>query len=46
MKAVVTYEDAMEWLDQKQEESKYLEEDEIIEWIKETIWKYEDMRNS
>lgn len=40
------YEDAMEWLDQKLEESKYIEEDEIIEYIKEMLWQYQDLRNS
>lgn len=46
MKTPVTHEDAMEWLDQKLEESKYIEEDEIIEYIKEMLWQYEDLRNS
>lgn len=41
----VTFEDAMEWLDQKLQESDFMEEDEIIEWIKEMIWRYDDMRN-
>lgn len=42
----VTFEQAMQWLDQKLEESKYLEEDAIIEWIKEMVWRYDDMSNS
>lgn len=46
MKPIINIQDAMEWLDQKLEESKYLEEDAIIEWIQETIWECEDIRNS
>lgn len=39
------YEDAMEWLHLKLEEAEHGEE-EIIEYIKEMLWRYEDMRNS
>jgi hypothetical protein len=41
----VTYEDAMEWLDQKLEEAEYGDE-EIIEYIKEVLWRDNDMRTS
>lgn len=43
---MVTFEDAMEWLDERLEKSGDEAEDAIIEWIQETIWKYDDMRNS
>ena len=39
------YEDAMEWLDQKLEEAEYGDE-EIIEYIKEVLWRDNDMRTS
>lgn len=39
------YESAIEWLNQKLEEAEY-GEPEIIEYIKEMLWQYEDMRNS
>ncbi len=39
------YEDAMEWLHLKLEEAEY-GESEIIEYIKEMLWRYEDMRDS
>jgi hypothetical protein len=41
----VNYEDAMEWLDQKLEEAEYGDE-EIIEYIKEVLWRDNDMRTS
>jgi hypothetical protein len=41
----VDYEDAMEWLDQKLEEAEYGDE-EIIEYIKEVLWRDNDMRTS
>jgi hypothetical protein len=40
-----TYEEAMEWLDQKLEEAEYGDE-EIIEYIKEVLWRDNDLRNS
>ena len=40
-----TYEEAMEWLDQKSEEAEYGDE-EIIEYIKEVLWRDNDLRNS
>ena len=40
------YEKAMEWLDQKFEESDYIEEDHIIKWIKEMLSQYNDLKNS
>lgn len=40
------YDEAMQWLDQKLEESKYLEEDKIIEYIKEQLFWYNDLQNS
>ncbi len=39
------YEDAMEWLDLKLEEAEYGDE-EIIEYIKEVLWRDNDMRTS
>ncbi len=45
MRGEVTYEDAMEWLTMKHEEAEH-GEPEIIEYIKEMLWRYEDMRNS
>ena len=41
----VTHEEAMHWLDQKLEEAEY-GEPEIIEYIKEMLWQYNDMRDS
>ena len=40
------YEDAMEWLHLKLEEAEYSGEEEIIEYIKEMLWQYNDLRNS
>jgi len=39
------YYDAMEWLDKKLEEAEYGDE-EIIEYIKEMLWQYNDLRTS
>jgi hypothetical protein len=41
----VTYEEAMHWLDQRLQEAEY-GDPEIIEYIQEMLWRYEDMRNS
>ena len=42
----VNFHDAMEWLEEAYEEADSLEEQKIVEWIQEMIWRYEDMRNS
>lgn len=41
----VTYEEAMNWLDQRRQEAEYGDE-EIIAYIEEMLWRYEDMSNS
>ena len=41
----VTYEEAMNWLDQRRQEAEYGDE-EIIAYIEEMLWQYNDMRNS
>jgi hypothetical protein len=40
------YEDAMEWLDKMHDKVEFLEDQKLIEWIQEMLWRYEDMRNS
>jgi hypothetical protein len=45
MRDEVTYEEAMAWLDDKLNDADY-GEPEIIEWIQDILWRYEDMRNS
>lgn len=42
----VKYEDAVEWLDQKLKEAIVQDEADIIEYIQEMLWRYEDMSNS
>jgi hypothetical protein len=45
MRNEVTYEEAMHWLDQRRQEAEYGDE-EIIAYIEEMLWRYEDMNNS
>jgi hypothetical protein len=40
------YKDAMEWLDLKLEEAAGYGDEEIIEYIKEVLWRDNDMRTS
>lgn len=42
----VTYHDAMEWLEQMYDKVEFLEDQDIIEYIQEMLWRYEDMSNS
>jgi hypothetical protein len=42
----MTFEDAMEWLDKMHDKVEFLEDQEIIEWIQEMLWQYNDLRNS
>jgi hypothetical protein len=46
MGSQVTYEDAMNWLEKMHDKVEFLEEQEIVEYIQEMLWRYEDMRNS
>lgn len=46
MGSQVTYQDAMEWLEEKCDKSETLEEQEIVEYIQEVLWRDWDMRNS
>ena len=40
------FERAMEWLEKKSDESKTEEEQQLIEWIIDVVWRDNDMRNS
>lgn len=42
----VTFDDAFEWLEEMRDKSETAEEQELIEWIVEMLWQYEDLRNS
>ncbi len=42
----VTHEEAMEWLDALYEKVDYLEDQKIIEYIQEVLWRDNDMRTS
>jgi hypothetical protein len=42
----VTHEEAMEWLDELYEKVDYLEDQKIIEYIQEVLWRDNDMRTS
>ena len=46
MKPIINIEDAMEWLEEKCDKSETAEEQEIVEWIMEMLWQYDDLRNS
>ena len=41
----VDYEEAMHWLNQRLQEAEYGDE-EIIEYIREVLWRDNDLRNS
>lgn len=45
MKNNIHHDDAIDWLDMKLTEAEY-GEDDVIEYIKEMLWQYEDLRNS
>lgn len=45
-KNVTLYDQAMSWLDEMYDKSETGEEQVLIDYITEMMWRYEDMRNS
>lgn len=46
MGSQVTHEDAMEWLENLYDKVEFLEEQDIVEYIQEVLWRDNDMRTS